>query len=57
MGYTIVIPLTVKLEQNDRVRRVRDGRVYRITSNAADMTTPSVAQEQYAQVGAEVIEV
>lgn len=53
--YTIVHPITMTLEQNDRVKRVKDGRVYRITSNSADMTTPAVAQVQYSQVTAEVV--
>lgn len=54
--YTIVHPATLALEQGDRVRRMKDGQLYRITSNSADMSTPAVAQEQYRQVTAEVIE-
>lgn len=54
--YTIVTPETVVLEQNDRVRRVRDGRLYRITSDSADMTTPRVSDMRFAQVSAEVVE-
>lgn len=53
--YTIVHPITMELSQNDRVKRVKDGRVYRITSNSADMTTPSVAQVKFSQVTAEVV--
>ncbi len=52
--YTIVHPVTLKLEQDDRVKRAKDGRIYRITTNSSDMTTPGVAQAQYAQVTAEV---
>ena len=55
--YTIVVPPNILLQQNDRVRRVRDGKIYRITSNSSDMMTPDVASEQYAQVMAEVIQV
>lgn len=50
--YTIVTE-TGFLTQGDRVKRVRDGAVFIITSNGADMTTPAVAQVQYAQVSAE----
>ena len=52
--YTIVHPATITLLQNDRVKRAKDGRTYRITSNSADMTTPGAAQVQFAQVTAEV---
>lgn len=54
--YTIVHLPTLTLELNDRVKRVKDGRIYRITSNSADMTTPAVAQAQFAQVTAEVMD-
>lgn len=54
--YTIVHSISLTLEQNDRVKRLKDGRVYRITSNSADMATPASAQVQYAQTRAEVVE-
>lgn len=54
--YTIVHPVALTLRQDDLVKRVKDGRVYRITSNSADMTTPAIAQVQYSQVTAEVVE-
>lgn len=54
--YTIVHPIALILAQNDIVKRMKDGRVYRITSNSADMTTPATAQVQYAQAKAEVVE-
>lgn len=54
--YTIVTPQTVVLEQNDRVKRVRDGKLYRITSDSADMTTPGVSGMKFSQVGAEVVD-
>lgn len=53
--YTIVIPTSVTLRQNDRVKRVADGVEFRVTSNSADMHTPACAALQYAQVTAEVI--
>lgn len=54
--YTIVAPESVTLRQDDRVKRVKDGRLYRITSDSADMTTPAPASVRYAQVTAEVVE-
>ena len=54
--YTIVTPQTVVLEQNDRVKRVMDGKLYRITSDSADMTTPGVSDMKFSQVSAEVVE-
>lgn len=54
--YTIVHRKTLTLHQGDHVRRMADGRLYRITSNSADMATPAMAQEQYCQVSAEVID-
>lgn len=53
--FTIQTGLNVELEQNDVVLRKLDNRMYRITGNAIDMTTPAVAQEQYREVNAEVI--
>lgn len=53
--FTITTRLNVELEQNDVVLRMADNRKYRITANALDMTTPSVAYEQYRDVTAEVI--
>lgn len=54
--YTIVCRKVMNLSQDDVVKRTKDNRLYRITSNSADMETPSVAVEQYHQVTAEVIE-
>jgi SPP1 family predicted phage head-tail adaptor len=53
--YIIVVPVSVTLRQNDRVKRVADGVEFRVTSNSADMHTPACAVLQYAQVTAEVI--
>ncbi len=52
---TIVVGAGVALHQHDRVRCLRDGRVFRITSDSADMTTPSIAERPYAQATAEVV--
>lgn len=54
--YTIVHPKVLELEQNDRVKRMKDGRIYRITSNSADMATPAVAFNEFSQATAEVVE-
>lgn len=51
--YTIVTDTTVHLTQGDVIRRDRDGLTLRVTSDAADMTTPAVARVQYSQVTAE----
>lgn len=53
--FTVQTDLNVELEQNDVILRKKDNRMYRITGNAIDMTTPAVAQEQYREVNAEVI--
>lgn len=54
--YTIAFQEILPLEQDDIVRRVKDNRLYRITSNAGDMETPDIAEVKFAQVNAEVIE-
>ncbi len=53
--YHITIPESVTLSQGDVVRRVRDNRRYRITSDSADRRTPDVARTRYAWVTAEVV--
>ena len=53
--YTIVHLPSIALHKDDRVRRIKDGRMYRITSDSADMITPAMADVRYAQVTAEVI--
>lgn len=54
--YTLVVEKHMKLEQGDGVKRLSDGLMLRITSNSRDMQTPEIAQVQYAQVTAEVLE-
>lgn len=53
--YTVVTDSHMRLEVNDRIKRLSDGQRFRITSNASDMTTPEIAQMQYSQVTAEVV--
>ena len=53
--FTVQTDLNVELEQNDVILRKLDNRMYRIMSNAIDMTTPVVASDHYREVKAEVI--
>ena len=55
--FRIVTRKDVILEQKNMIKRVKDGRLYRITSNAWDMETPDAAEVQFWQVNAEVVEV
>jgi len=54
--YTITTTLRVELEYRDLVKRLKDNRIYKATSDAVDNTTPDVAQMQYRDVTAEVID-
>ena len=51
--YTVTVPLNCKLEYHDSFRRLRDGKVFRVTSDGDDKITPSSASFQFAQVTAE----
>lgn len=51
--YTVTVPLNAKLEYHDVFRRVRDGKVFRVTSDGDDKITPASASFQFAQVTAE----
>ena len=51
--YTITVPLNCKLEYHDALQRLRDGKVFRITSDGDDKITPPSASFQFAQVTAE----
>lgn len=53
--YRITHPIALELHAGDVVRRVKDGKLYRITSDSSDNRTPDVAQERYAYVTAEVL--
>lgn len=53
--YRITHTSALELHAGDVVRRVRDGKLYRITSDSSDNRTPDVAQERYAYVTAEVM--
>lgn len=44
---------TVELKQDEYVRRLSDGAVFRVAGNSADMRAPAVASMQFAQVPVE----
>lgn len=51
--YTITAPKNAKLEYHDVLRRLRDGKVFRVTSDGDDVQTPKSASFQFLQVEAE----
>lgn len=54
--FTVVTRQTVELKHNDRIKRLSDGLVLRITSNAEDIKTPDSSDLKLYQVTAEAIE-
>lgn len=51
--YTITAQLNAKLEYHDVIKRLRDGKIFRITSDGDDVQTPASASFQFLQVEAE----
>ena len=51
--YTITAPLNAKLEYHDVLKRLRDGKVFRVTSDGDDVQTPPSASFKFLQVEAE----
>ena len=51
--YTITAPLNAKLEYHDVLKRLRDGKFFRVTSDGDDVQTPASASFQFLQVEAE----
>ena len=51
--YTITTGKNAKLEYHDVIRRLNDGKVFRITSDGDDVQTPKRASIQFLQVTAE----
>jgi hypothetical protein len=51
--YTVTTPKSAKLEYHDVIKRERDGKIFRITSDGDDKVTPGSASFQFAQVTAE----
>lgn len=54
--FTVLTKQTAKLRFNDRIKRLSDGLVLRITSNADDIKTPDSSDLKLYQVTAEAIE-
>lgn len=52
-AYTVTVSKNVPLEFHDVFKRVSDGQVFRVTSNADDVQTPDVASFSFWQVNAE----
>lgn len=55
--FHIYHPTTIEFHQFDVVKRVADGRYYRITTNSRDKMTPPRMRNQFCIVFAEVVEV
>lgn len=53
--FTIVFSDLLELAPNDRVKRLSDGKVFRITSDARDMTTPKQSDMHFQEADAEVV--
>lgn len=51
--YTITTSKNAKLEYHDIIRRLNDGKIFRITSDGDDKQTPESASFQFLQVTAE----
>lgn len=51
--YNITTPRDVTLKYHDIIRRVDDGKVFRITSNGDDMKTPATSTLKFTQVTGE----
>lgn len=54
--FTVVTRQAVELKHNDRVKRLSDGMVLRVTSNAEDVKTPDSSDLKLYQVTAEAME-
>ena len=51
--YTVTAAKNVELEYHDVFKRVKDGKVFRVTSDGADNSTPNAASINMMQVSAE----
>ena len=51
--YTITTNKNAKLEYHDVIRRLRDNKIFRVTSDSDDKQTPEMASFQFLQVTAE----
>ncbi len=55
-SYTIILETGLILRQNDRIRRVSDGAVFRITTDSTDVVTPKISRIQFSQAGVERVD-
>lgn len=51
--YTVTTKRNVNLEYHDVIKRLRDGKIFRVTSDAGDKVSPSFSALDIAQVTAE----
>ena len=51
--YTITTNKSAKLEFHDVIKRLKDGKIFRLTSDSEDLETPEVASLQICQATAE----
>lgn len=51
--YTITTSKNANLQYHDVLKRVRDGKIFRVTSDGDDNVTPASATFQFCQVSAE----
>ena len=51
--YTVTTSKNAKLEYHDVFKRMRDGKIFRVTSDGDDKQTPEKASFQFSQVTAE----
>lgn len=54
--YVIAFEPKIALSPNDCIKRLSDGKVFCVTSDSKDMTTPKGAELKMSQVSAEVID-
>lgn len=52
--YTVTTKKDVMLEYGDVIHRLKDDKIFRVTSNAGDKVSPSVSTLNMAQVSAEI---
>lgn len=51
--YTVTVDKNLPLDFHDVFKRLKDGKVFRVTSDSNDKETPNVASFQFHQVNAE----
>jgi hypothetical protein len=51
--YTVTVDKGIELDFHDVFKRVKDGAIFRVTSNISDSETPTVSSFQIGQVTAE----